>query len=81
MDNNLDFTENGAVFRIAIRNKRLYLHKSSNMFTTDYRQAREYKNYKNAVKWIQSRLVDNDYNRRFSGLELQIISCEDSNEN
>ena len=81
MNDNLNFTEEGTVFRIQIRSKRLYLHKSSNMFTTDYKQARNYKNYKNAVKWIESRMVDNEYNHRFSGLELQIVSCEADSEN
>ena len=77
MDTTTDFIEEGTIFRIAIHGERLYLHKSSNMFTTDYRQAREYKNYKNAVKWIESRMINNEYNMRFRGLKLEIVSCED----
>jgi len=60
-------------YKIRTQDKQLYLHKSSNMFTTDKRQAREYKNLGNAEKWIGARKVDNKYNNRFKGLKLEIL--------
>jgi predicted Zn-dependent protease len=61
---------------IKIKNKPLFLHKSSNMFTTNVKQARKYKTEKNAKKWIDSRDTANgeynEYNYRFNGLEFII---------
>jgi len=56
---------------IKVKNQNLYLHKSSNMFTTDIKQSRKYVNSKNARKWIDHRKDNNDeYNNRFSDLEF-----------
>jgi len=64
------------LFIIKIKGKPLFLHKSSNMFTTDVKQARKYINYSSAEKWIESRSTDseeyNEYNYRFSGIEFII---------
>lgn len=59
---------------IKIRNESLYLHKASNMFTTDIKQARKYKTFKNAQKWVDN--ISNgqsDYFKRFKGLEFVIL--------
>jgi len=68
-------------YKITTQDKQLYLHKSSNMFTTDNRQAREYINLGNAEKWIEARKVDNEYNNRFKGLKLDIlVESEEEND-
>lgn len=63
-------------YLIKISGQNLYLHKSSNMFTTDINQARKYKTRRNAEKWIQSRFEDNEYNERFKGLEFLVYPMD-----
>jgi len=64
------------LFIIKIKGLPLFLHKSSNMFTTDVKQARKYIMYDSAKEWIESRSTDsgeyNEYNYRFSGIEFII---------
>jgi len=60
------------MFLIKISGQNLFLHKSSNMFTTDTKQARRYKTRQNAEKWISMRFEDNEYNKRFSDLEFLV---------
>jgi hypothetical protein len=72
------------LFIIKVKDKPLFLHKTSNMFTTDVNQSRKYKTYKNAEKWIASRSTSdgeyNEYNYRFNGLNF-IISYIDEEVN
>lgn len=63
-------------YTIRIKDQLLYLHKSSNMFTTDRNQARRYKTYTGAENWIKMRNEINDYNVRFIGLEFIIVEIE-----
>lgn len=60
------------MFTIKISGQNLFLHKTSNMFTTDIKQARVYKTRRNAENWICNRFEDNEYNKRFSGLEFLV---------
>lgn len=59
-------------FVIKVIGTPLYLHKSSNMFTTDFNQCRKYKTMNHAYNWIASRKVENDYNKKFSGMNFQV---------
>lgn len=63
------------MFMIKIKNQPLFLHKSSNMFTTDVRQARKYKTDKAAEKWISEMTSPeyNEYRFRFNGLKFIIV--------
>jgi hypothetical protein len=60
------------MFLIKISGQNLFLHKSSNMFTTDIKQTRRYKTRQNAEKWISMRFENNEYNKRFSDLEFLV---------
>ena len=62
---------------IKTKGQNLYLHKSSNMFTTDIEQSRKYVNSRNAEKWIDYRKNnDDEYNNRFSDLEFVLEYIE-----
>lgn len=61
------------MWMIKIKSLPLFLHKSSNMFTTDVKQSRKYKTHKGAQKWIDNITCDDGYDEykfRFSGLEF-----------
>ena len=63
------------MFVIKIKGLPLFLHKSSNMFTTDVRQARKYKKEHSAKEWIDNitdNIEYNEYKFRFSGLNFVI---------
>lgn len=65
---------------IKVKSLPLFLHKSSNMFTTDVRQARRYKTSLGAKKWIEDKSCadkSDDYNFRFSGLEFVLVGEDD----
>lgn len=57
---------------IQVKGQNLFLHKTSNMFTTDIAQARIYLVRANARHWIESRQEDNEYNKRFAEFEFEI---------
>lgn len=67
------------MWMIKIKSLPLFLHKSSNMFTTDVKQARRYKSYKGAQKWIDNITCydgHDEYKFRFSGLEFILTTDE-----
>ena len=68
------------MYTIKISGQNLFLHKSSNMFTTDIKQARIYKTRKGAENWISDRFEDNEYNKRFSDLEFLVWGVEVNDE-
>jgi len=68
-------------FIVKIKGLPLFLHKTSNMFTTDIKQARKYIKNNSAKKWIQNKDDSsgeyNEYNFRFSGIEFIIVRIEE----